>query len=89
KVLGASVFQITAMLSREFLKLVLLSLFIALPLGWYLMDRWLEDFAYRVNVPWWAFVLAGSLALTLAIFTVSFQSIKAALTDPVKSLKRE
>ncbi|OJV16731.1 MAG: hypothetical protein BGO21_28100 [Dyadobacter sp. 50-39] len=89
KVLGASVAGITAMLSMDFLKLVLVAIVIASPAAWYFMHRWLQDFAYRIEIHWGIFAWAGFLAAGIALLTVGFQSIKAALTDPVKSLKRE
>ncbi|GAB4029101.1 ABC transporter permease [Spirosoma gilvum] len=89
KVLGASVSSIVTLLSKDFLKLVLISTLVAAPIAWYVMDRWLQDFAYRIDVAWWMFVVAGLLAFGIALLTVSFQSIKAALMNPVKSLKTE
>lgn len=89
KVMGASVHGIINLLSKEFLVLVLLSFFIAMPVAWYLMNSWLEDFAYRTTISWWVFVLAGAIAVFIAIFTVSFQAIKAAIANPVKSLRTE
>lgn len=89
KVLGASIFQITHLLSKDFLKLVFLSTIIAAPLAWFLMHRWLQDFAYKTNLSWWIFVLAGFIALFIALITVSFQAVKAAIANPVKSLKSE
>lgn len=89
KVLGASSGSITAMLSAQFLKLVTISVLIAIPVTWYAMHRWLQEFAYRIEIQWWVFVLAGALALTVAFITVSFQTVKAALTNPVKSLRSE
>ncbi|GLU43307.1 ABC transporter permease [Allomuricauda sp. NBRC 101325] len=89
KVLGAGVGQIVFRLSMDFLKLVGLSVIIALPLGWYAMDRWLEDFSYRIDIPWWIFVLSALLAVGVALLTVSYQSIKAAIVNPVKSLRTE
>ncbi|QKZ12826.1 ABC transporter permease [Spirosoma sp. KUDC1026] len=89
KVLGASVVSIVGLLSKDFLKLVLVAIVIASPLAWYAMHRWLQDFAYRVDISWWIFALAGLLAVGIALLTVSFQSIKAALVNPVKSLKTE
>jgi putative ABC transport system permease protein len=89
KVLGASSGSITGMLSAQFLKLVSLSVLIAIPVTWYAMHRWLQEFAYRIEIQWWVFVLAGALALTIAFITVSFQTVKAALTNPVKSLRSE
>ena len=89
KVLGASVAGITTLLAKDFLKLVVVGMLIASPLAWYLMRQWLEDFAYRVEVQWWMFVLAGVLAIGIAFLTISFQSVKAALANPVKSLRSE
>ena len=89
KVLGASVGNISGMLSKDFLKLVLVSAAIAFPVAWWAMHKWLEDFAYRVSIGWWVFAVAGILALIIALATVSFQAIKAALANPVKSLRTE
>jgi putative ABC transport system permease protein len=89
KVLGATVNGIAAMLSKDFLKLVLFACFIAMPVTWFIMNKWLQGFAYRVNIAWWMFAAGGFLVLTIALVTVSLQSIKAAITNPVKSLRRE
>ncbi|GAB3025363.1 ABC transporter permease [Spirosoma pulveris] len=89
KVLGASVSSIVALLSKDFLKLVLVSIVIASPLAWYAMNKWLQNFEYKVGISWWVFALAGSLAIGIALLTVSFQSVKAALMNPVKSLRSE
>jgi putative ABC transport system permease protein len=89
KVLGASVSSILALLSKDFLRLVAISVLIASPLAWYMMHRWLENFAYHVNIEWWVFILAGMMATGIALLTVSFQSVKAALMNPVRSLKSE
>ena len=89
KVLGASVTSIVTLLSQDFLKLVLIAIVIASPIAWYAMNRWLQDFAYRINIEWWVFAGAGLLAVGIALLTVSFQSIKAALMNPVKSLRSE
>ncbi|MFI5159852.1 MAG: ABC transporter permease [Sphingobacteriales bacterium] len=89
KVLGASVINITSMLSKDFLVLVLISLCIASPIAWYAMTKWLQDYANRTNIQWWVFVLAGASALLIAFITISFQSVKAALANPVKSLRSE
>ncbi|MBS1529640.1 MAG: ABC transporter permease, partial [Bacteroidetes bacterium] len=89
KVLGASVANITAMLSKDFLKLVLLSLVIAVPIAWYVMYKWLQDYAYQIKIQWWVFALAGISAIVIAFLTISFQAIKAALANPVKSLRSE
>jgi putative ABC transport system permease protein len=87
KVLGASLYNIASLLSVDFLKLVLIAELLAFPLAWWGMHRWLQDFAYRINVNWWVFASAGLLAILIAILTISFQAIKAALANPVKSLK--
>jgi putative ABC transport system permease protein len=89
KVLGANPLSIFKLLTREFLFLVIISLFIASPLAWMALNKWLQDFAYRTTISWWVFALAGTLALLIALATVSFQAIKAALTNPVKSLRSE
>jgi putative ABC transport system permease protein len=89
KVLGASVINITAMLSKDFLKLVIIAIVIASPLAWYFMNNWLQDFAYRVNIGWYVFLSTGVVALLIAFITISFQSIKAAIANPVKSLRSE
>lgn len=89
KVLGAGIVGIVGLLSKDFLRLILVALVIATPIAWYLMDNWLEDFAYRIDIPWWAFAAAGATAVAIAFLTISFQSIKAALADPVKSLRSE
>ena len=89
KVMGASVSGIINLLSKEFLRLVILACFIAMPLAWYFMNTWLKDFAYRTGINWWVFVLAGMLSLIIAIVTISFQAIKAAMANPVKSLRTE
>jgi len=89
KVLGADVRNIVAMLSRDFLQLVLISNLIAWPLAWWAMSRWLQDFAYRIDLSWWIFALAGLMALFIALFTISFQALKAALANPIKSLRTE
>ncbi|MCB0530658.1 MAG: ABC transporter permease [Saprospiraceae bacterium] len=89
KVLGASVAGLVGALSRDFLRLVLLALAIATPVAWILMDRWLENFAYRISIGWWSFVFAGLLALGVAFLTVSIQCLKAARANPVRSLRNE
>ncbi|MES2647245.1 MAG: ABC transporter permease [Bacteroidota bacterium] len=89
KVLGASVAGIVQMLSKEFLMLVAISTLAALPLAWLAMSRWLQDFAYRINIDWWVLVLAGVIALFIALLTVSVQAIRAAVANPVKSLRSE
>lgn len=89
KVVGASVSNITAMLSKDFLKLVTISLVIAFPLLWWLMNNWLQSFAYRINITPWVFVIAGFSVIIITLLTISFQSIKAAVANPVKSLRTE
>lgn len=89
KVLGANVGSIVALLSKDFLRLVVIAAVIAFPIAWYSMNNWLKDFAYRIDIQWWVFVLAAVAALLVALFTVSYQAIKAALANPVKSLRTE
>ena len=89
KVLGASVGSIVTLLSEDFLKLVLISILIASPIAWYVVNQWLSDFAYKIDIEWWMFALAGVFAVGIALLTVSFQSIKAALMNPVKSLRSD
>src|SRR5450432_1769800 len=89
KVLGASVSGIVALLSKDFLKLVLVSIVIATPLAWWAMNKWLQGFNYRVTITWWMFALAGLVAILIAFFTVSFQAVKAAVANPTKRLKTE
>ena len=89
KVLGASVTGITTLLSKDFVKLVIVSFLIAAPLAWWGMDKWLQSYAYRVGIEWWVFAVACFLSVMIALLTVSYQSIKAAIANPVKSLKRE
>lgn len=89
KVMGASVSGIVNLLSKDFLKLVIISFFIAAPAAWYFMNQWIQGFAYRTPIAWWIFVVAGIAALVIALATISFQAIKAAVTSPVKSLRSE
>ena len=89
KVLGASVKQIVGLLSKDFIKLVLIAIIIASPIAYYFMNQWLQDFAYRINIEWWIFALAGIIAIAIALLTVSYQAIKAAIANPVKSLRME
>lgn len=88
-VLGAPFRNIYQLLTWEFLKLILLSIVIAMPIGWYMMNRWLEDFAYRIEIGWQVFLGAGAIAIVIALFTISYQSVSAALTQPLKSLRTE
>jgi len=89
KILGASISGIVTMLSKDFAKLVLIASVIAFPLVWWAMNKWLQSFAYRINIGWWIFVVAGVVAIIIALATVSFQAVKAALANPIKSLRSE
>ncbi|MEP6596841.1 MAG: FtsX-like permease family protein, partial [Ginsengibacter sp.] len=89
KVLGASVPGIVQLLSKDFLKLVLIAIVIATPVAWWAMDKWLQAFAYRIHISWWMFAVAGLIAIFITLFTVSFQAIKAAIANPAKSLRTE
>lgn len=89
KVLGASVAGIAGLLSKDFLQLVCLAILIASPVAWYVMNKWLQNFAYRIQISWWIFVLAGCIAIIIALVTVSFQAVKTALANPVTALKNE
>ncbi len=89
KVLGASVASVVALLSKDFLRLVLIAVVVSSPLAWYVAKQWLQNFEYRIDLEWWMFVLAGIVGVVIALLTVSFQSVKAALMNPVKSLRSE
>ena len=89
KVLGASVAGIVQLLSKDFLLLVGVAIIIATPIAWYIMNNWLQDFAYRIHINWWMFFIAGIIAILIALITISFQAIKAAIANPVKSLRSE
>jgi len=89
KVLGASIYSITRLLSKDFLKLIIVALLIASPIAWYFMHKWLQDYAYRIDIGWWVFILTGSIALLIALVTIGYQAIKAAIANPVKSLRTE
>ncbi|MEP7376968.1 MAG: ABC transporter permease [Chitinophagaceae bacterium] len=89
KVLGASVMNIVGMLSKDFLKLVAVAALLAIPVAWWMMNSWLHDFAYRTKIYWWVFAIAGTIALLIALCTVSMKALKAAITNPVKSLRTE
>jgi len=89
KVLGASVGSIVNLISKDFLLLVIIASIIAFPVAWYVMNNWLQDFAYRINIAWWIFIFAGAAALLIAFATISFQAVKAAVSNPVKSLRSE
>jgi putative ABC transport system permease protein len=88
-VLGASVAVIIRLLAADFIKLVLIAIVIATPVSWYVMNKWLQDFAYKTNIGWMVFAFAGMTAITIALVTISFQAIKAAIANPVKSLRTE
>ena len=89
KVLGASLAGIISLLSKDFLKLIIIALLIASPLAWYFMHKWLQDFAYRINIGWYVFIITGIAAVLIALITVSFQAVRAAIANPVKSLRTE
>jgi putative ABC transport system permease protein len=88
-VLGASVLDITGMLTKDFTILVLIAILISSPIAWYFMNQWLQDFVYRVDIAWWVFLLAGSVAIFIALLTICVHAIRAALGNPVKSLRTE
>ncbi len=89
KVLGASVQNVLLLVSKDFLLLVGIAFLISVPVTWWAMRTWLQDFAYRINIHWWVFILAGFIAILISALTISFQAIKAAVANPVKSLKTE
>jgi putative ABC transport system permease protein len=89
KVLGASVSSIVGLLSKDFIKLVVIALFMAAPIGWYFMNKWLQDFAYRIDIGWWVFIVAGAFAILIAFATISLHAVKAALTNPTRNLRTE
>ena len=89
KVLGASVFSIVGLLSKDFLKLVGIAIIIASPIAWYIMNKWLMDFAYKPPISWIVFLITAAIAFFIALFTISFQAIRAATANPVKSLRTE
>jgi putative ABC transport system permease protein len=89
KVLGASISNIVQLLSKDFLKLVLLSAVVAFPVAWWIMHSWLQDFAFRIAIGWWVFAIAGFIAAAIALATVCFQAVRAALANPVKNLRTE
>jgi len=88
-VLGASAAGIIHLLTKDFIRLVIAAIIIATPLAWLAMQQWLEGFAYRIDIPWWAFVVTGLMMAIVAVLTVGLQSLRTALTNPVKSLGRE
>jgi len=89
KVLGASVFTITSLITRDFLKLILFGVAIGTPISWYFMTKWLADYEYRINMPWWVFGITAVLIISISLLTVSFESIKAAIANPIRSLRNE
>jgi putative ABC transport system permease protein len=89
KVMGASTQSIVSLLSRDFLKLILVANLVAWPIAWFALNKWMQDYAYRIPISWWVFIIAGCTALLIALLTVSFQAIKAAIANPVKSLRSE
>lgn len=89
KVLGASILEIVKLLSSQFLRLILLALLIAIPLGWWIFSEWLNDFAYRIQISWHVFVFAAFLVMAIAVLPIGFQSLKAARANPVDSLRDE
>jgi putative ABC transport system permease protein len=89
KVLGASVSSITTLLSKDFIRLVIIAIFIASPIAWYAMQQWLSGYHYHIQISWWIFLGAGMMAIVIALFTVGFQAIKAAIANPVTSLRSE
>jgi putative ABC transport system permease protein len=89
KVNGAKILEVMILLNKDFIRWVIIAFVIAIPIAWYAMHKWLESFAYRTNLSWWIFALAGILALGIALLTVSFQSYKAATRNPVEALRYE
>ena len=89
KVLGATIFNLASLLSKDFLKLVLIANGIAFPIAWWGVNKWLQEYAYHIDVQWWVFVIAGITAIGIALVTVSFQAIKAAIANPVAALRSE
>ena len=87
--LGASVTSVTILLSKDFGKLVFIATIIAIPIAWFVMNKWLQDFAYRIELKWWMFLLSGCIAILIALLTVSIQALKAAIANPVKNLRSE
>src|SRR5258708_26563551 len=89
KILGASVITIISVLSKDFLRLVMIAFVVAAPIGWWATNKWMEDFVYRTSISWWVFVVSGVAMLILALITLSLQTIKTAMANPVKSLRTE
>ena len=89
KVLGATASNIVYLFSKEFIILIAIAFAIATPIAWYFMHKWLQDFVYRINLSWWMFLVGGVVSIVIALITISFQAIKAAIANPVKSLRTE
>lgn len=89
KVLGASISEIVQMLARDFVMVIVIAMLIATPVAWYFMNKWLQDFAYKIEIPWWVFIVSGGMALVIALFTMGFQAVKAAVANPAQSLRTE
>ncbi|MCB0267787.1 MAG: FtsX-like permease family protein, partial [Calditrichaeota bacterium] len=89
KVLGASVPGVVGLLTKDFIKLVCIAFLVASPIAWYIMNMWLADFAFRTEISWWVFALAGAIATVIAMLTISYQAIRTALSNPVKTLRYE
>ena len=89
KVLGATVYNIVYLFSKEFVTLIGIAFLIASPVAWYFMHKWLQDYVYRINISWWIFLIGGLASVVIALFTVSLKAIKAAMVNPVKSLRTE
>jgi ABC-type antimicrobial peptide transport system permease subunit len=89
KILGSSVLNIISILSKDFIRLILIAYWVAVPLAWWIMNRWLSDFAFRTELSWWVFVASGFLMLFIAVLTLSAQTLRAAIANPVKSLRTE
>jgi putative ABC transport system permease protein len=89
KVLGAAISRIVVLISKEFIILIAIAFVVSVPVAWYFINKWLENFAYRINIEWWMFALAGILVIAIALITMSFQAIKAAVANPAKSLRTE
>ena len=89
KVIGATIISILALLSKDFLKLVFIAVCIASPVAWFIVNKWLQNFAYHIQISWFTFIVVGLCAMLIALITISFQSVKAAIANPVKSLRME
>ncbi len=88
-IMCASIVAITSLITKDFIKLILLGIVIGVPIAWYFMNKWLANYEYRIDMPWWAFVTTSVLIICFSLFTISFESIKAALSNPIKSLETE